>query len=73
MEELHIRLNFAQLQVWMKWYREGELHRLEQSVLYQPYKGVTAKVAEQEGETRTSLRMYTEISKYPNIHGPLLS
>lgn len=39
----------------MKWYREGELHCLEQPVLYQSYKGVTAKVAKQEGETRTSL------------------
>ncbi|MFB0832365.1 hypothetical protein ACEU2D_22555 [Brevibacillus laterosporus] len=36
MEKLHIR-NYAQLQVRMKWYREGELHRLEQPVLYQSY------------------------------------
>ena len=31
MEELNIR-NRGQLKRWMKWYREGELHRLEQPV-----------------------------------------
>lgn len=31
MEKLGIR-NVTQLKVWMKWYREGELHRLEQPV-----------------------------------------
>lgn len=31
MEKLAIR-NVTQLKVWMKWYREGELHRLEQPV-----------------------------------------
>jgi len=31
MKELNIK-NVTQLKVWMKWYREGELHRLEQPV-----------------------------------------
>lgn len=31
MNELNIR-NITQLKVWMKWYREGQLHRLEQPV-----------------------------------------
>jgi len=31
MEELNIR-NRSQLKTWMKWYREGEFHRLEQPV-----------------------------------------
>jgi len=31
LNELNIR-NHAQLKVWMKWYREGQLHRLEQPV-----------------------------------------
>ncbi|EPY03883.1 transposase [Paenibacillus alvei TS-15] len=31
MNELSIK-NVTQLKVWMKWYREGELHHLEQPV-----------------------------------------
>lgn len=31
LEELNI-LNNSQLKTWMKWYRNGELHRLEQPV-----------------------------------------
>lgn len=31
MEQLGIR-NKTQLKVWMKWYREGDVHRLEQPV-----------------------------------------
>ncbi len=31
MDKLGIR-NVAQLKVWMSWYRNGELHRLEQPV-----------------------------------------
>jgi len=31
LEELNIR-NHSQLKTWMKWYRNGELHRLEQPV-----------------------------------------
>jgi len=31
MEELNIR-NRSQLKIWMKWYREGQLHRLDQPV-----------------------------------------
>jgi len=31
MEQLNIR-NVTQLKTWMKWYRNGELHRLEQPV-----------------------------------------
>lgn len=31
MEELNIR-NYTQLKTWMRWYRKGELHRLEQPV-----------------------------------------
>lgn len=31
LEELNIR-NYSQLKTWMKWYRNDELHRLEQPV-----------------------------------------
>lgn len=31
MEELNIR-NYTQLKTWMRWYRNGELHRLKQPV-----------------------------------------
>ena len=31
MEELNIR-NYMQLKTWMRWYRNGEMHRLEQPV-----------------------------------------
>ena len=31
MEELNIR-NYTQLKTWMRWYRNGEIHRLHQPV-----------------------------------------
>ena len=70
MEELNIR-NRAQLKVWMKWYRNGELYRLEQPVGKQyaygkgpEYENETAKL---QAENRHLKQQIEVLKKYAEL------
>ncbi len=70
MEQLQIR-NYTQLKVWMKWYREGELHRLEQPVgkQYSFGKGprYDSELARLEVENRFLKQQIEVLNKYNEL------
>ncbi len=67
MEELCIR-NVTQLKTWMKWYRNGELHRLQQPVgkQYTYGKGpeYESETAELQAENRYLRQQIDILKKY---------
>lgn len=70
LEQLNIR-NKAQVQTWMKWYRNGELHRLEQPVGKQyafgkgpEYESETAKL---QVENRYLKQQIEVLKKYAEL------
>ncbi|RNC97274.1 hypothetical protein EC501_16225 [Lysinibacillus halotolerans] len=70
LEELNIR-NYTQLKTWMKWYRNGELHRLEQPVGKQytygkgpEYENETAKL---KAENRYLKQQIEVLKKYAEL------
>lgn len=70
MEKLGIR-NVTQLKVWMKWYREGELHRLEQPVgkQYSFGKGpeFTSELEKVKAENRFLKQQLDVLKKYTEL------
>lgn len=70
MERLGIR-NVTQLKVWMKWYREGELHRLEQPVgkQYSFGKGpeYTSELEKVKAENRFLKQQLDVLKKYKDL------
>ncbi|GAB1534369.1 helix-turn-helix domain-containing protein [Brevibacillus sp. RS1.1] len=70
MEKLGIR-NVTQLKVWMKWYREGELHRLEQPVgkQYSFGKGpeYTSELEKVKAENRFLKQQLDVLKKYTEL------
>lgn len=70
MENLGIR-NVTQLKVWMKWYREGELHRLEQPVgkQYSFGKGpeFTSELEKVKAENRFLKQQLDVLKKYMEL------
>lgn len=70
MEKLGIR-NVTQLKVWMKWYREGELHRLEQPVgkQYSFGKGpeFTSELEKVKAENRFLKQQLDVLKKYMEL------
>ncbi|WP_277585025.1 IS3 family transposase [Psychrobacillus antarcticus] len=70
MEELNIR-NYTQLKTWMRWYRNGEIHRLHQPVGKQytfgkgpEYESETAKL---QAENRYLKQQIEVLKKYEGI------
>mgnify|MGYP001171391367 CR=1 FL=1 len=70
MEELNIR-NYTQLKTWMRWYRNGELHRLKQPVGKQysfgkghEYESETARL---EAENRYLKQQIEVLKKYVEL------
>lgn len=70
LDELNIR-NYSQLKTWMKWYRDGELHRLEQPVGKQytfgkgpEYESETAKL---QAENRYLKQQIEVLKKYAGL------
>lgn len=70
MEELNIR-NYTQLKTWMRWYRNGELHRLKQPVgkQYSFGKGpeYESKTARLEAENRYLKQQIEVLKKYVEL------
>ncbi|MGG4462580.1 helix-turn-helix domain-containing protein [Brevibacillus porteri] len=70
MEKLGIR-NVTQLKVWMKWYRKGELHRLEQPVgkQYSFGKGpeFTSELEKVKAENRFLKQQLDVLKKYMEL------
>ncbi|MBG9734182.1 transposase [Paenibacillus alvei] len=70
MNELNIK-NVTQLKVWMKWYREGELHRLEQPVgkQYSYGKGpeYLSKLEKVKAENRFLKQQLEVLKKYKEL------
>lgn len=70
MEELSIR-NVTQLKTWMKWYRNGELHRLQQPVgkQYTYGKGpeYESETAELKAENRYLRQQVDILKKYRDL------
>ena len=81
-EELGIR-NVTQVKVWMKWHREGQLHRLEQPVGKQYSFGqgpeYTSELEKMKAENRFLKQQLDVLKKYrelerrcllePQLHG----
>jgi len=70
MEELNIR-NYTQLKTWMRWYRNGELHRLAQPVGKQyafgkgpEYESETARL---QAENRYLKQQVEVLKKYEEL------
>lgn len=70
MEELNIR-NYTQLKTWMRWYRNGELHRLAQPVGKQyafgkgpEYESETARL---QAENRFLRQQVEVLKKYAEL------
>jgi transposase-like protein len=70
MEELNIR-NYTQLKTWMRWYRNGELHRLAQPVGKQyafgkgpEYENETARL---QAENRYLKQQVEVLKKYAEL------
>ncbi|SYX83681.1 transposase [Paenibacillus alvei] len=70
MNELNIK-NVTQLKVWMKWYREGELHRLDQPVgkQYSYGKGpeYTSELEKVKAENRFLKQQLDVLKKYKEL------
>ncbi len=70
MNELNIK-NVTQLKVWMKWYREGELHRLDQPVgkQYSYGKGpeYTSELEKVKAENRFLKQQIDVLKKYKEL------
>lgn len=70
MEELCIR-NVTQLKTWMKWYRNGELHRFQQPVgkQYTYGKGpeYESEIAELQAENRYLRQQIEILKKYRDL------
>ncbi|ANS73895.1 transposase [Paenibacillus yonginensis] len=70
MDKLGIR-NVTQLKVWMSWYRNGELHRLEQPVgkQYSFGKGPehTSELAQVKAENRFLRQQLDLLKKYKDL------
>lgn len=70
MEELNIR-NYTQLKTWMRWYRNGEMHRLKQPVgkQYAFGKGpeYESETAELQAENRYLKQQIEVLKKYVEL------
>ncbi len=70
MDKLGIR-NVTQLKVWIKWYREGDLHRLEQPVgkQYSYGKGpeYTSELEKVKAENRFLRQQLEVLKKYKEL------
>lgn len=70
MEQLNIR-NKTQLKTWMRWYRNGELHRLEQHVgkQYSYSKGteITSELEKLKLENRYLKQQLDVLKKYKEL------
>ncbi|WP_346234690.1 IS3 family transposase [Lysinibacillus telephonicus] len=69
LEELNIR-NYTQLKTWMKWYRNGELHRLEQPVGKQytfgkgpEYENETAKLKAENRYLKQQIEVFKKVRR----------